>query len=1105
MNVLTVFLLLLGFLAKAQETTSEIQGVVTDKGSPLAGATIVAVHTPTGTQYATTSRKDGRYNLANVRVGGPYIITETFVGFKPQKVENVNLSLGQVYKADFALTADMAELSNVVVSATRQNKVFNNGHTGQQEIVTRSQIERLPTISRSLQDFTKLEPTANGLSFGGRSGQYNNLTVDGANFNNSFGLSGTLGGQTGSQPISLDAIEQIQVNVSPYDVRQGGFSGAGINTVTRSGTNQIKGSVYTYIKNENYQGYKVGTTTVPKIPITFNLRGFSVGGAIVKNKLFFFVSAEQVRQELPASSYIASDATHPITPGSVSTANADTLQKLSDFLQSKYGYTAGPFQGYNLKTQSDKITAKLDWNINNKNTLTLKYNYLKSSADQLPSTSRNGYTGFAAGQQPGNNAMPFQNSGYVINNNFNIFIAELNTRLSNKAVNKLQVGFTQLRDFRAPKGTSDMPLVDILNGNNVYTTFGYEPFTYNNKLNTDVFQFSDIFTFYKGSHELTAGTQNYFRKYLNGFAPAYQGLYQFASLTDFYNSANTATSATRYAVQYSALKDGAFPFAKAGVNEFGFFAQDKWRLTNNFTLTYGIRLDYSHYTGTFDQNPDFAALTFANGAKYDVGKQPKNTPLVSPRLGFNWDALGDKTLQIRGGAGIFSGPPPFVWISNQASNNGVQFGSIIKTSGVPFNPNPDIYKPTAGAPNSAYGVAVSDYNFKYPSVLKTGLAVDKKFKNDLVLTLEGTYTKDLHAVYYSNINLNQDATKSIVLGGADPRVRYATVPGSNRQIYSGAGGATAANPNIASAILMSNNNKGYSYTATARAQKTVGDLFMSVAYTYSKSKNTAEGGSTAGGLWSGRAVQGDPNTPNLSNASWYQPHRVVAFASYKISYAKYFATSIGMFFEAAPNGVTSYVYNGDLNNDGNTGNDLIYIPKSASEINLVRSNSLGLGLSTTNVTDTRSGTIGTGAASKPENSQMWNQLNNFINQDKYLSAHRGQVVQANSVLLPFYKKLDLNITQDISMKTGKERHTLRLSLDILNVGNLLNKEWGSVKIPVSSNFLRYEGLGADGKTPSYSFTYQDAANQIPIANSFSNSTSIASRWQMQLGVRYLFN
>jgi len=1088
----------------AQETTADIQGFVSDGAAGLAGATIVATHTPTGTVYTTTSRKDGRYNFANVRVGGPYEIKVTFAGFKEDKQSNINLTLSQSYTADFTLKAS-GDLTEVVVTAGRQNKVINNNRTGSQEIITRTQMERLPTINRSLQDFTKLEPTSQsnsfGQSFGGRSSQYNNLTVDGANFNNSFGLSGTLGGQTGSQPISLDAIEQIQVNVSPYDVRQGGFTGAGLNTVTRSGTNQFKGTVYEYVKNENTQGYKVANTTVVKSPIKFKLKGAALGGPIIKNKLFFFGSYEQVRQELPATSYIASDANHPITTGSVSIANADTLAQLSKFLSDKFQYNTGPFQGYNQKTQSDKITAKIDWNISKKHTLSLKYNYLKSSADQFASTSRNGFAGFVAGQSPGNFAMPYQNAGYVINNNFNIFIAELNSRFSNKLVNKFQIGYTALRDFRSPQGNSSMPLVDILLNGNVYTTFGYEPFTYNNKLNTNTFQFSDIVTVYKGAHEINIGTQNYFKKYLNGFAPAYQGLYQFSSLQDFYNSVNNGTSAARYALQYSALKDGSFPYAKAGSTDWSIFIQDKWRVSKTFTLTYGIRADGSVYTGAFDQNPNFAALTFANGAQYDVGKKPKAALLVSPRVGFNWDALGDKSLQVRGGAGWFSGPPPFVWISNQASNNGVQFGASILTSNVPFSTDPNKYRPGAGAANTSYGIAVVDNNFKYPSVIKTSLAVDKKLADDWIVTLEGSYTKDVNAVYYSNINLNESTANSIVLNQKDNRVRYAVT--GPRAIYPGTNPVSATNPNISTAILMKNSNKGYSYTGTFRIQKTFKDLFVSAAYTYSKSKNTSEPGSTAGGLWSGRAVSADPNNDNLAYASWYQPHRVVAFASYKISYAKYFSTSVGIYFEAAPNGVTSYVYNGDLNNDGNTANDLIYIPANASEITLVKSGSGGLGTGAS--TDPRSGTIGTGAAAKPENSQMWIQLNNFINQDNYLSSHRGKTAEANAVINPYFKKMDLNITEDISVKTGEQRHTLRLSLDILNVGNLLNKYWGLAKSPSVSNFLRYEGLGADGKTPSYSFTQQDANNLIPYVNSTSYNTSIFSRWQMQFGIRYLFN
>ena len=1089
------------FTGYAQETTSEIQGSVKDdSGAPLQGATIVATHLPTGTRYTTTSRKDGRYNLANLRVGGPYEVKISFVGFKEEKQDNISLLLGQEFKADFKLTASTSTLTEVVVATRRQDKVFNNNHTGSQEIINRSQIERLPTISRSLQDFTKLEPTANGLNIGGRSNQYNNVTVDGANFNNSFGLASTLGGQTNSQPISLEAIEQIQVNVSPYDVTQGGFSGTGINTVTRSGTNQFRGSVYTALKGPGTQGYKVGTTNVVKTDFSFNTRGFTVGGPILKGKVFFFLSAEQVRQTAPATSFVASDANHPTGTNNVSNANADTLNSLAGFLTSKFGYDPGAYQGYSFKTNSDKITAKIDWNLNRSNTLTIKYNYLKSSSDQFASNSRpNSAGGQITGGQPGINSMPFFGSGYVINNNFNIIIAELNSRIGNGASNKLQVGYTALRDFRSAHSNSkSFPLVDILNNGNIYTTFGYEPFTYNNILNTDVYQFADIFKFYKGSHEITIGTQDYYRKYSNAFAPGYQGSYQFKSLTDFYNSVNNGTTLSQnYYLQYSAYKDGSFPFAYAGSTELGFFAQDKWRATKTFTVTYGLRVDATIYKQAFTDNPYFDALTFKNGAQYNIGQAPKTTPLISPRVGFNWDVMGDRSIQLRGGVGVFSGPPPFVWISNQASNNGTQFGSLYAPKA--FNQDANAYRPAAGAPNTSYAIALTDHNFKYPQVLKSSLAVDKKFANDVVLTVEGSYSKDINAVYYQNINLNE--TNAFSLNGADNRPRYLTPTANSNKYYYG---TTLQNPNITSAILMSNSKKGYSYTLTARVQKTFKNFFGSLAYTYADSRNVAEGGSTASSLWSARGIgNADPNSDNLAYASYYLPHRVIAFASYKFVYGKNYATSIGFVFEAAPAGVTSYVYNGDLNGDGNSGNDLIYIPKSVSEINLVKSGSGGLG--TTVVSDPRSGTIGTGAAANPANSQIWNQLNAFINQDHYLSQHRGEYAKANAVVMPFYKRLDLNITQEIYVKAGKDRHTLAVSLDLINAGNFLNRYWGTYKTPNLTNFLRYEGLGADGKTPSYSFTYLDANNQTPLVNSFKDDTSILSRWQMQFGIRYLFN
>jgi len=1102
-KILLIFSLLLGVVlftnnnTNAQGvTTASVNGIVSDSKGAIPGATINITHMPTGTVYSTVSRGDGRFNVPNLRVGGPYTFKVSFIGYNPFIQENITLSIGQDQRIDAKLQENNTTLKEVTISGTA-GKVINSSRTGARETINRQQIEALPTINRSLSDFTKLTPSASGSqsnSFAGRSNLYNNITVDGALFNNSFGLSGTLGGQTSSQPISLDAIDQIQVDIAPYDVRQGNFTGAGVNTVVKSGTNQVKGTVYDYIRGPGLTGYKAGTTRVPETPFNYHSLGAAIGFPIVKNKLFLFVSGEEERiSQPPSANYIASAP--GVSGANVSQTSAATLDAISNTLKTKYGYDPGPYQGYNYDTYSNKVTAKLDWNIDKNNTLSAKYFYLKSYKDQPASNSGivNNGVGYGTTRAPSSTTLPFYGSGYRINNNFNIGIVELDTRVSNTMNNKLTVGYSALRDYRASLGGSAIPLVDIGNGTsdangnivtaatNTATSFGYELYTAGNVLNTNIFQFSDDYTIYAGKHEITIGTNDQIQSYTNGFAPDYNGLYTYNSASDFING----LPAQAYTTRYSALPSGEFPFAKIKASIYSAYVQDKVHMTDNFRLTYGLRADYDAFPTSLAPNPVAANIAFQQGIHVDPSKLPKNRIQLSPRVGFNWDVNGDQMTQVRGGAGLFAGTVPFVWISNQASNNGLLFGSYTVTkaatpanSQLIFNPNVNANRPAVAAANTSYELDVADPNLKYPKVLRGNLAIDQKLPFGIVGTLEGAYTKDINAIYHENLVVSDSYT---TLGGPEGQIRYTS---KNAYLQST---PTAANPSITGVYYMRNTNKGYSYFATAQLQKSFASgFYANVAYTYSNSKDVNDGGSTASTIWSSRPVSGNPNADNLSNSTYITPSRLIATFAYRKEYAKNFASSFGITFEEANNGAVSYITSGDPNNDGAT-NDLMYIPKNKGDITLVSS--------------------GTGDNRTPD--QLWNQLNAFISQDKYLSQHRGEYAQRNGAILPYFKRADFNFTQDFYVKSGKVRNTIRLEFNIINLGNFLNRNWGIYQNSFSgfnngtSTVLKY--MGAVNGKATYAFPYADATNQVPLVNSYKPDISQLSRWQAQVGVRYIFN
>lgn len=1131
------FMMLAAGTAHAQETTAGISGIVSDKSGPVAGVTVTAVHLPTGTVYATSTRPDGRYNLPNVRVGGPYQVTASLIGYAAVKAAPFTTILGQNFKVNISMFEANRELKEIVVSG-RQDKVINNSRTGAQDVISRNNIERLPTISRSLNDFTRLSPTANSSqnygsnSIAGRSNLYNNSTVNGTSFNNSFGLSGAIGGQVGVQPISIDAIDQVQVSIAPFDVTQGSFTGAGINSITKSGTNDISGMVYGYEKNQGLIGKHAGPTTVVNQKFNYHLDGFSVGGAIIKNKLFFFLNAEQERNSAPGNNYIASKTGGPaFSPtGQSSVANADTLNKLASFLQSKYNYNPGAYQNYNYKTYANRITLRLDYNINKNNTINANFFYLKSYKDQQVSNSTN--LNGANNRQAGLYTLPFSGNGYRINNNLASGIIELNSRINNESSNKLQVGYTALRDSRSFAAGGNFPLTTILYGASLasqltaqgvtgltastsYTSFGSEPFTYNNLLNTDNFQLNDVYSLFKGNHEINLGTQNQLQSYKNGFSQFYNGEYLFPSLAAFYASANNtpgAASPSGYQLSYAGASNGAFPFARLKDYQFSVFAQDRWNISDKFKLTYGIRAEmYVIPSSSFSSNPNVPALALRNGIHITANQVPAQRIQLLPRAGFNYDVFGDHTLQLRGGAGLFAGPPPMVWLSNQASNNGVLFGKftaqknangvLVTPSGTPvtYSGDRNAYRPAAGTglPTS-YEIDVTDKNFRFPQILRLDLAADYKFPLDIVGTIEGLYTKDLHAVYFQNLNL---PTAGLTLPGADPRTRYqyATIygTGANAQ-FNETTPPAATSPNLSSGVIyMTNTNKGYAYNVIVQAQRNVKGWYIMGAYTHGTSKGVgSDNNSTAYSSWSGRAATNDPNANELGYSAYYQPDRVIAATSYRKEYAEYFATSLGFTFEGANNGVASYTYNepsstaGGLNNDGVNNNDLIFIPRTAADINLV-----DLKDSKGNVTTTAG--------------QEWTNLNAFIRQDKYLNSRRGKYAERNGAVGAWYNRLDMNFTQDFFLATHSgKRNTLRFTADIYNLTNLLDKNWGLYR--GFNNTSPITLAGSTGRVdptthiymvnqPAYTFT-EPSGN-----TSYITSNGIGSRWQMQFGLKYIFN
>ena len=1075
----------LATVASAQGvTTGQLSGRVLDsQQQAVAGASVIAIHLPSGTTYEGTTRADGKFSIPGMRVGGPYSVTVAPSGtgaaaFQPETQDDITVNLGGA--TDLEFTMRNIAISETVTVTAKSDTVFNSDRTGSATTVSRETIASLPTLNNRIDGIIRLAPEARGYSVGGQDNRLNNITVDGSYFNNSFGLGSAPGERTNVAPISMEAIEQVQVSVAPYDVRQGNFVGAGVNTVTRSGTNRLAASGFYQFRDNSLVGTEAKTAVVN--PGTFNFKngGAWVSGPIVENRLFFFGSGEGEKFVQPGTTFRANKGGEAVG-GSVTRVLESDLTALSSFLQSSFQYEAGGFQDYEFATPGRRALAKFDFNLNNRNKLTFRYNQLDSDTDVLLSNSSS--LGFG-NRRTSTFGLNYSGSNYSILENNKSAIGELNTILGTKMSNSLIVGYSKSDESRGDIGKL-FPLVDILQANTVYTSFGSEPFTPNNELRYNTFQLQDSFTRFGEKHSLTFGVS--FEKYHseNVFFPGKQSAYVYNSLADFYTDARDALANPNrtlspvtlaiFQVRYNNIPGQDKPIQPLDVIYSGAYAQDEWTVADNFKLIAGVRVDVASFGDTGYANANADALSFRDetgaSVQYSTKQLPEANPLISPRVGFNWDVARNRGTQVRGGTGVFTGKPPFVWISNQIGNTGVLTGfeDLRNTTARPFSPNPDKYKPAnvTGAPAATYELALTNNNFKFPQVWRSNVGVDQRLPWGIVGTGEFLYSRDVNGVYYINANLPASQAS---FTGADTRPRFTS---------------SRINANIANATVLKNQDIGRNWNVTGSLKRTFGSGFVQAAYNYGEARNTVDAGSIAAGSFTGNAISGDPNNPGLSFGSNSPGHRFFVSANYRKEYFGFGATAISLFFDSRTIANTSYVFSGDLNGDTATGNDLIYIPRNTSEMNFQDI---------------------TGAApfTAAQQAAAWEA---YIQQDAYLSQHRGEYAERNAVFLPLLNRMDLSVSQDVFKSIGGKRQRFQFRADVINFGNLVNKNWGVSQRLVSNSPLIVPTAAQGGPVDAQGraqYRLRVVNNQL-MTTSYQQTSDLGDVYKVMFSFRYFFN
>ena len=1076
-----------GVVAYAQVTTSALSGKVVDgSGEPLAGAAVIAVHTPSGTTYGAVTNGDGLYTIQGMRTGGPYDVTFSMLGFRDAQYTGVTLQLAETFSLDGKLEESSEFLNEVVVTAAPNSK-FIGEKTGASTNISNEQILSLPTVSRSITDMTRLSPYGgNGMSFAGTDGRTANFTVDGANFNNNFGLSSNLPG--GGNPISIDAIEEMQVVISPYDVRQTNFIGGGINAVTKSGTNTFRGSVYAYHRNENMRGNRVYDTEIAgaRDRDRNTTCGITFGGPIIKNKLFFFVNVEHSKIPTTATAWRASENGIGDETRSLSYCTVADMQRVKDYVKEKYGYDTGSFTEFPANERNLKALARLDWNITDKHHLALRYNYTLNSYWNMPNASSMDGGTRSPYSRVSLYSMSFANSMYSMKNLVNSASLDLNSRISDNLSNQLLVTFSKLDDVRG-SDSEDFPFIDIQDGtgtNTQYMSLGYELFTWNNAVHNTIANVKDDLTYYIGKHKIMGGINYEYQMADNQYMRNGTGYYRYASVDDFLNGATPEVVALTYGY------GGEFaPAARVQFHKLGLYVQDEWSVNDKFKLTGGLRLD-----GLFFDNKDLMTNKAIKDLNYypktydyteqhiDTGVWPKASVTVSPRLGFVYDVFGNKSLKIRGGTGLFSGRIPLVFFTNMPTNSGMvqskvainakskvngelvdmtQFAGGVLTRealqeklismGFPANVTPE----DGTVPSS---IAAVDPNFKMPQVWKTSLAIDYSFPTSFPfsVTVEAIYNKMVNDVIMSDWSIR-------------PVEGFATFNGAdNRPIY------PSNFRNGTKAFVLSNTNRGYGYTLTAELNiQPIPELSFFAAYTHTAKKEiTGMPGSDAESAFTYVPTTKGPNNIPLHNSQYVTPDRVVASGTYHDHCGNHFS----LIYEAWRGGYNySYMLANDMNGDGYQ-YDALYIPTDAE--------------------------IANGDFRFVSDADR-DRFVSFIKSDKYLSKHRGQYAEAYSVYSPWVHRLDFSYKHDFKLKIGNTMNKLQVSFDLKNLTNLFRAHSGVSKAMnaklASGRILKYEGADADGYA---TFSTPEAVSNV---ETWVPVYSIGQCWYASVGLKYMFN